>query len=342
MKCIVCGTYFMETQGTIFYCSKVSPDTIIMALKIMSEGVGIRSTARILELDVNTVQEWLMKGSEHMEAISHYMIHDLHIPQVQVDEMWAILGKRDDLAPQKRNNRWVWTAIDPQSKLLLDFLIADRSLDSTQIFIHRISQLLAPDCIPLFLSDRWKPYAVAILTHFGHWVDISSEYGRRRLPRWMPLPDLAYAQVVKRRIKRRLVHVLHKVIYGSKESVRERIRQSIGNTINTSFVERMNLTFRHHVSALARRTIQIAKTLLGLEQQLIVASTNYNFCKPHSSLRLPLPTPIPTKGNGSPKLWEQRTPAMAAGLTDHAWTMEELLLFRAPPWHQPMPQRQAA
>ena len=90
-----------------------------MALKIMSEGVGIRSTARILELDVNTVQEWLMKGSEHMEAISHYMIHELHIPQVQVDEMWAILGKRDELAPQKRNNRWVWSAIDPQSKLLL-------------------------------------------------------------------------------------------------------------------------------------------------------------------------------------------------------------------------------
>ena len=85
LKCIVCGTYFMETQGTIFYCSKVSPDTIIMALKIMSEGVGIRSTARILELDVNTVQEWLRKGSEHMEAISHYMIHELHIPQVQVE-----------------------------------------------------------------------------------------------------------------------------------------------------------------------------------------------------------------------------------------------------------------
>jgi hypothetical protein len=158
----------------------------------------------------------------------------------------------------------------------------------------------------------------------------------------MPLPALTYAQVVKRRVKRRLVHVSHKVIYGSKESVRDRIRQSIGNTINTSFVERMNLTLRHHVPALARRTIQIAKTVLGLEQQLIVAGTNYNFCKPHSSLRLPLPTPIPTKGNGSPKLWEQRTPAMAAGLTDHVWTMEELLLFRAPPYYQPMPERKAA
>jgi hypothetical protein len=194
----------------------------------------------------------------------------------------------------------------------------------------------------LFLSDGYKPYATAILTHFGHWVQRVSEKGRRLPLRWMPLPELAYAQVVKRRVRKRLVSVKYKVVYGSKESVKERIRQSVGNTINTSFVERMNLTLRHHVPALVRRTIQIAKTVLGLEQQLIVAGTNYNFCKPHSSLRLPLPMPIPTKGNGSPKLWEQRTPAMAAGITDHVWSMEELLLFRAPPWHQPMPQRQAA
>ena len=84
-----------------------------MALKIMSEGVGIQSTTRILDLDANTVQDWLSQAAEHMEAISHYMIHDLHIPQVQVDELWAILGKRDELSPQKRNTCWVWTAIDP-------------------------------------------------------------------------------------------------------------------------------------------------------------------------------------------------------------------------------------
>ena len=109
------------------------------------------------------------------------------------------------------------------------------------------------------------------------------------------------------------------------------------NVINTSFVERMNLTLRHHVPALARRIIQIAKTALGLEQQISLIGANYNFRLTHSSLRLPLPMPTPTKGNGSPKLWEQRTPAMAAGITDHIWTMKELLMFRAPPYYQPMP-----
>ncbi len=123
-------------------------------------------------------------------------------------------------------------------------------------------------------------------------------------------------------------------------NTKERIKQSIGNVINTSFVERMNLTLRHHVPALARRTIKIAKTALGLEQQLLLAGAYYNFCLPHSSLRQPLP--IPTRGSGSPKLWEQRTPAMAAGITDRILTMEELLMFRAPPYYQPMPQRRAA
>jgi hypothetical protein len=75
----------------------------------------------------------------------------------------------------------------------------------------------------------------------------------------MPLPDLIYAQVVKRRVRKRLVSVKHKVIYGSKESVRDRIRQTIGNVINTPFVERMNLTFRHHVPALARAPYRLPR-----------------------------------------------------------------------------------
>ena len=102
----------METQGTIFYCSKASPDKIILALKIMSEGVGIQSTSRILDLDANTVQDWLKQGSEHMEAVSNYLMRELHLSQVQVDELWALLGERDELTPQKRDIRWVWSAID--------------------------------------------------------------------------------------------------------------------------------------------------------------------------------------------------------------------------------------
>jgi hypothetical protein len=152
-----------------------------------------------------------------------------------------------------------------------------------------------------------KLLTTAILTHFGHWVQRFSEKSRRLPLRWMPLPNLTYAQVVKRRIKRRLVHVSHKIVYGNKETVRERIRQSIGNVINTSFVERMNLTLRHHVPALARRTIKIAKTAIGLEQQLLLIGAYYNFCLYHSGLRLPyLPREMVRQsyGNSEHQLWQ--------------------------------------
>jgi IS1 family transposase len=89
-----------------------------------------------------------------------------------VDELWTLLGERDELG--QRNTRWIWSAIDSESKLWLGFLIGDRSLESAQVFIHHLYQLLAVGCVPLFLSDRWNPYAVALLTHFGHLVQVSN------------------------------------------------------------------------------------------------------------------------------------------------------------------------
>ena len=73
----------------------------------------------------------------------------------------------------------------------------------------------------------------------------------------------------------------------------------------------------------------------GLHQQLVLYHVYYNFCLPHASLRQPWPQPLPTNGNGSAKRWQPQTPAMAAGLTDHVWSLREVLLFRVPPWPQP-------
>ena len=109
---------------------------------------------------------------------------------------------------------------------------------------------------------------------------------------------------------------------------------SSGCTASVAFIERVNLTLRAHIPALGRKVLSFAKTGVGLAQQVDLVRAYYNLCLPHRSLRLPLPEPIPTKGNGSPKRWQSRTPAMAAGITDHVWTMEELLLFRVPPWQQ--------
>src|SRR5438128_11018761 len=98
---------------------------------------------------------------------------------------------------------------------------------------------------------------------------------------------------------------------------------------------RLNLTIRHHVAAVGRRVSTLCKHEAGLRQQLALYHVYHNVCLPHASLRQPLSPPLPPHGHGSAKPWQPRTPAMAAGLTDHVWTLREVLLFRVPPWPQP-------
>jgi hypothetical protein len=117
----------------------------------------------------------------------------------------------------------------------------------------------------------------------------------------------------------------------------ERVKQVLsacGWQINTAFVERLNLDLRQRVAAVGRRVNTLCKGEDGMRQQLALFQSYHNFCLPHASLRVPLAEPEPTNGTGSAKQWRPCTPAMAAGLTDHVWSLREVLLFRVPPWHQ--------
>jgi hypothetical protein len=148
------------------------------------------------------------------------------------------------------------------------------------------------------------------------------------------LPQLLYAQVIKQYQRKRVVGVKHRVVFGTREAVKQ-VLAACGWQINTAFVERLNLTIRQPVAAIGRRVSTLCKGEEGLDQQLALYHGYDNFCLPHGSLRQPLPQPVPTNGTGSAKQWEPRTPAMAAGLTDHVWSLQEVLLYRVPPWPQP-------
>src|SRR5215471_20315007 len=128
------------------------------------------------------------------------------------------------------------------------------------------------------------------------------------------LPGLLYAQVVKTVRRRRLVRVSHRVVFGTFEAVKQ-VLAAYDWQIQTAFIERVNLSMRQHVAAVGRRVATLCKGEDGLRQQLALYHGYYNFCLPHTSLRLPLPQPEAT--HGTAKRWQPRTPAMAAGLTDH-------------------------
>jgi IS1 family transposase len=316
----------------------------VQVIACLAEGLGIRGTARVFEIDPNTVLQWLVEAAEQLKTFSAYFLHDLSINQVQLDELYAVLSAvRDgELSEDEAIDRlshspyWVWTAIDPESKLMLSAQVGERSLAMAQAVLHQIAQLLAPGCMPLFLSDGCPHYLPAIVGHFGHWVQLprSQNRGPWPKPRWIPLPGLLYAQVVKRMRRRRIVEVDHRVVVGPQAEV-DQVLAPCGWQINTSFVERLNLSLRQRVAAIRRRSAISCKSETGLSQPLILFQVYHNFVLPHASLRLPLAEPFPTNGTGSAKLWQPRTPAMAAGLTDHVWTLREVLLFRVPSWSQP-------
>ena len=171
---------------------------------------------------------------------------------------------------------------------------------------------------------------------YGQWVQLPRRQtqGPRSKPRWMPQSQLLYAHVVKTGRRRRLVDIQPRVVFGSLEAINH-VLAPLGWQIQTAFVERLNLSIRQHVAAVGRRVSTLCKGEDGLRQQLTLYHTSYNFCLPHTSLRQPLLQPEATHGTGTAKRWRPRTPAMAAGLTDHVWTLREVLLFRVPPWPQP-------
>ena len=235
------------------------------------------TTARVFEVDPNTVLQWLVEAAEQLQAFSRHVLHDVRVRQVQLDELFALLsavkagavGEADAIERLERSPQWVWAAMDPESKLLLALDVGKRTLAMAQRVVHQVAQVLAPDCAPLFLTDGFRAYMTALVTHYGSWVQPPRRQatGPTPKPRWLPLPQLLYAQVVQTVRRQRLVDVQHRVIFGTLEVV-NRMLAPLGWHINTAFVERLNLSLRQHIAAVWRRVSTLCKGEDGLRQQV--------------------------------------------------------------------------
>jgi transposase-like protein len=142
----------------------------------------------------------LVEAADQLQAFSAYFSHALHLRQVQLDELYAVLStlKKGTISEDEaitrlsRSPHWVWTAMDPESKLLLTIDVGERTLALAQRVVHHVTQVLAPDCAPLFLTDGFREYLTALLTHYGQWVQQPRRQvrGPAPKPRWLPLPQL--------------------------------------------------------------------------------------------------------------------------------------------------------
>lgn len=227
--------------------------------------------------------------------------------------------------PSAIGDAWIWRAIALPSHLrVVNHLSHDRSEKEASAFLAAV-KASTNGRPPLFTSDKLPAYVEALIANYSTPEPPPVKRGRgrpRTEPRRVREPELRYAQVDKQREGGRVVEVRRRIVFGSTAVITEILG---AQQINTSYVERDNLTSRQSNGRLVRKTLSHSKKGYYLQRHIDLEDAVFNFVRPHLALRTAGLRPI----NG--RKWQQRTPAMAAGLTDHIWTLEELLSYRLPP-----------
>lgn len=311
-KCKECEKTFAETKGTPFYrLHKLEQviDLVTVVVTLLGYGCPLQAIVMAFGLDERTVSDWRERAGTHCEAVHQHLVEKpRNLGQVQADELRV-----------KEQGQIVWMAmaIMVSSRLWLGGVISqhrDMALISQLMQKVRACALVGKI---LVCVDGLVSYIKASKRALSDSVK-DGQRGRPKLAIW---PGLCIAQVVKRYAKRSVVAVEQRIIVGTVQRVKTLIHRSQGGGwINTSYIERINATFRERLSSLVRKGRALAKQTQTLERGMYLVGTIYNFCTFHKSLRLRI--------NGE---YYQRTPAMAAAITDQCWTIRSLLEFRVPP-----------
>jgi IS1 family transposase len=207
-------------------------------------------------------------------------------------------------------------AIDAENRLVLAVVPGARDLESVEELIGEVKDRTGGEVLDLVTSDEYPAYQTALLNAYGEEVETTptGQPTRKMVAEKVPPAGMNYAPVEKRREKGRVVEIVTRVVFGTMAAIEAVLAESkASRRINTSFVERQNGTDRHHNGRKVRKTYTFSKDWTVHEAMTYFTMYSYNFCWPVRTLREPI-------GEGR---WRQRTPAMAAGLADHVWTMSE-------------------
>lgn len=318
--CDECGKTFAATKGTIFYRRRLPQAVIVKIITLLAFGCPRQAIVAAFEVDERTVKSLEKNAGTHCQQVHEHLVEQPRdLGQVQADEIYAKV---------QGAILWLAMAIQVQTRLWLGGeLSVSRSGSLITQLIQRVRRCAL--CRPLlFCVDGYKAYVGAIRRVCREPIR-TGRPGRPRLRLW---DGVHIAQVVKKYVRRQLVDVTRRVVQGSPAQVERLIEKTQGSgVINTAYIERLNATFRSRITALVRRGRALARQVGTLHEVMYLVGTVYNFCTYHKSLRVPLYLP------GGRRRWLHRTPAIAAGITDHRWTVKELLSFRVPPprWKPP-------
>lgn len=309
--CTQCRQTFAATHGPVFYRLRTSAETIALVVTLLAPGCPVQAIVAAFGFDERTVAAWRTRAGHHGQAIqAHRVEQPRNLGQVQADEIRV-----------KTQRGIVWMALAMMISTRLwraGEVSAQRDLPLIRRLIARVRACALQRPL-LFCTDGLCSYVRAIRETFRDPV----QTGRQGRPRLRPWRNLCIAQVVKRYARRRVIDVERRIVAGTPARVETlRRRAQGGGVINTAYIERLNATFRERLATLTRRGRALARCTLTLQHGMYLIATVYNFCTPHASL-----------GHAGGKT----TPAMAAGITDHCWSVQELLSYHVPPprWTPP-------
>lgn len=319
-RCQVCGKTFAETKGTVFYRLRTARDIVVIVVTLLAYGCPVQAIVMAFGLDERTVLSWQSQSGQHCQQVHEHLVEQPRdLGQVQADEIRV-----------KMQGYIVWLAMAMQveTRLWLGGVLSQhRDKELMRALMQRVRHCAL--CRPLlFCVDGCQAYINAIRNTFRETLP-SEKAGRPRLRPW---DGIFIAQVVKQYARKRVVGVTRRVVQGTQTQIDLLLHQTQGGgLINTAYIERLNATFRSRIASLVRRGRALARQMPTLHDGMYLVGTVYNFCTYHKSLRIPLYL------SNCRRRWLHRTPAIAAGITDHRWTVEELLSFRVPPppWQPP-------
>lgn len=320
-RCKVCGKTFSERTGTVFEGLRKGQNLIVLVVTLLAWGCPVQAIVAAFGLDERTVAAWRDRAGHHCEKVHHKLViqASFDLQHVQLDEIRAKgVGQVIWLAMGIMVSTRLW--LGGVVSVTRDRKLADRLLKLVRGCARTSGKILV--CV-----DGWAAYPKAIKRAFRDKVPTPPtakvKKGRPRLALW---PQLAIGVVIKSKKAHKLVEVRREIVCGSQKLIAELISSSQGGLyLNTSYIERFNATLRERLGSLTRKCRHAARRVDALDTGMYLVGVVYNFCVPHRELRL--------ANYDRPEIgrWQKRSPAMASGLSDHIWSIAELLKYKVVP-----------
>jgi len=236
LKCQSCGKKFTTRRNTVLYRLKTPSGIVEKIMWLMALGVDASALEEVFGVREITIRTWLCRSGMQGRKLHERFMAELELIQVQLDELWANVKS-------KGLDMWLWVASDAKTKLVPVLQVGGRTQEMAYSVVHEMKSRLRANCVPVFSTDGLKHYYYALTAHYGQW-----EWLGGKKPVWVLLSDFLYGQVIKHQKRRRTVEVERRMLVGEEKAYRERLKSAgLTGRINTSFVERLNLTFRQSI-----------------------------------------------------------------------------------------------